>query len=224
MILQKLCPCVIIIIAFVTQYQEIQGFISLQASQRSRFTAHYLSKVRGLSSYEEYQVNGLIEKTLRIFDGTPTPVDGSTPNGFDVTNELISTILRAVQSFTQNVDRLYLSSSQSVSQYFSQCQKTLADFQLDNIHLDTLFHDPSLESSTSEILLIAATILSISILMQMKTSVDVGPTSPYPEGRYDASSAKKYFDQRKWVLFTRFTEIAFATSVFLFKVLYDFLR
>jgi len=224
MMMQKFNPWLLIGFA-VLYHREVQGFTSEhhRISKLQRSTVRY---VKGFSAYEENALNGLMGKVVNLLDGRPQ-VGVSMQYKLDTTNAVDSNNLQPDQSFLPNLDVTYIASLiQSFSRNLSNLQKTVVE-SVNLVQQNPFYQDQLVQPQTTEILLGISLILSISIVMLMQLSKSGEAetlSSPYPVGRYNVASAKKYFERRKWKMLVRFTEIASASSLFVLKIASDYLR
>jgi hypothetical protein len=244
--MQKIFHCV----ALALCVQETHCFSHPQQTKRRYVsTSLELSQVKGFSSYDENLADSLIKDNLDLFDGqsqevglTYDAVASTTTKmmhvvaqtfagSYDSLQTVISSqyaslfqrnfegltnnspVFQPIRSFIQSLHDKVQSSSFSLSPPLSQFHMNMGDL-LGNVHV--------MEWQIVGVQF--AGIISLLLFMLSFQTNAAELSTPYPDGRYNATSAKLYFDQRRWIVLGRFLQIATASSVFLFKVLGDYLR
>jgi len=224
---RKIHPYLLIGFAILYEGKVIHGFSRVSSRRLSkRSTVRYLSEVRDLSSYEGNEFNALRDKLVKLFDGISQSVGTSIQ---DVTSTVLPNMLHAVTSFSiPNMDGMPLSNMiQPLSEYLPQFQKNIID-RMNLISLDTSFSNQIFQTNSVKSIAVISITLFISIIalvskVYYSDNLEV-LTSPYPDGRYNAATAKKYFDGRKGKMLVRLIEIGSASSLFLLTILVDYMR
>lgn len=125
--------------------------------------------------------------------------------------ELIEAAFTAVDAYEAIVDDK-LSSNSIVGDTWNSAKETLGPI------FDTLIH-PDLPPSVTILITSYITYSIVSTILNFGQTPP--PNSPYPMNKYDATSAKRYFDGKIGLVVRRAIEVAFLSGAFLIKLASD---
>lgn len=169
-----------------------------------------------VSSVDTTSIDGLVKEMQTLLQ---TSSDSLTQS--------LSTLVSSLESALQKADLpvpVLEESVQKLQNALNQFLSTHPELQPIYNGIQQQVEKLSLDQVPSSVILIVSAVLTYSIISSLLSTSDAPPTSPYPTGKYNATSARAYFDTEPLQVIQRGIQVTTNSLGFGISLLVDYAK